>query len=79
MSATKGSSTPGLTSSSSSDFRPGGSHTKWMLMATALLVCQLNAGHSQMSAALFERVANARHRALSAAAAKVTPNGHVHP
>ena len=35
-------------------------------MATALFVCLHNAGRSQMSAALFERAANGRHRALSA-------------
>ena len=35
-------------------------------MATALFVCLHNAGRSQMSAALFERAAGGRHRALSA-------------
>jgi arsenate reductase (thioredoxin) len=35
-------------------------------MATALFVCLHNAGRSQMSAALFERSAHGRHRALSA-------------
>jgi arsenate reductase len=45
-------------------------------MATALFVCLHNAGRSQMSAALFERVAHGRHRALSAG---TTPAGRVHP
>jgi arsenate reductase (thioredoxin) len=45
-------------------------------MATALFVCPHNAGRSQMSAALFERVANGRHRALSAG---TTPAERVHP
>jgi arsenate reductase len=45
-------------------------------MATALFVCRQNAGRSQMSAALFERAANGRHRALSAGTA---PADHVHP
>ncbi len=35
-------------------------------MATALFVCLHNAGRSQMSAALFERAANGRHRAPAA-------------
>jgi arsenate reductase (thioredoxin) len=35
-------------------------------MATVLFVCLQNAGRSQMSAALFERAAAGRHRALSA-------------
>ncbi|HTZ85517.1 MAG TPA: arsenate reductase ArsC [Solirubrobacteraceae bacterium] len=35
-------------------------------MATVLFVCLHNAGRSQMSAALFERLAGDRHRALSA-------------
>ena len=35
-------------------------------MATALFVCPHNAGRSQMSAALFQRAAGGRHRALSA-------------
>src|ERR687884_987833 len=45
-------------------------------MATALVVCRQNAGRSQMSAALFERAAAARHRALSAG---TTPAERVHP
>lgn len=45
-------------------------------MATALFVCRQNAGRSQMSAALFERAAGGRHRALSAG---TTPAAHVHP
>jgi arsenate reductase len=45
-------------------------------MATALFVCRQNAGRSQMSAALFEREAAGRHRALSAG---TTPAAQVHP
>ena len=45
-------------------------------MATALFVCRQNAGRSQMSAAMFERAAAARHRALSAG---TTPAERVHP
>ena len=45
-------------------------------MATALFVCLHNAGRSQMSAALFERAAAGRHRALSAG---TTPAARVHP
>ncbi len=45
-------------------------------MATALFVCLHNAGRSQMSAALFERAAGTRHRALSAG---TTPGERVHP
>ncbi len=45
-------------------------------MATALFVCLHNAGRSQMSAALFERAAGRRHRALSAG---TTPAQRVHP
>lgn len=45
-------------------------------MATALFVCLQNAGRSQMSAALFEREADGRHRALSAG---TTPADSVHP
>jgi arsenate reductase len=45
-------------------------------VATALFVCRQNAGRSQMSAALFERAAGGRHRALSAG---TTPAEHVHP
>jgi arsenate reductase len=47
-------------------------------MATALFVCLHNAGRSQMSAALFERSAHGRHRALSAGS-EADPDGHVHP
>jgi arsenate reductase len=45
-------------------------------MATALFVCRQNAGRSQMSAALFERAAGGRHRALSAG---TTPADRLHP
>ena len=45
-------------------------------MATALFVCRHNAGRSQISAALFERAARGRHRALSAG---TTPGERVHP
>jgi protein-tyrosine-phosphatase len=45
-------------------------------MATALFVCLHNAGRSQMSAALFDRAAEGRHQALSAA---TTPADRVHP
>jgi protein-tyrosine-phosphatase len=45
-------------------------------MATVLFVCLHNAGRSQMSQALFERAAAARHTALSAG---TTPAEHVHP
>ena len=47
-------------------------------MATALFVCRHNAGRSQMSAALFERAAGGRHRALSAGS-EADPAGRVHP
>jgi arsenate reductase (thioredoxin) len=47
-------------------------------MATALFVCLRNAGRSQMSAALFERAAQGRHRAISAGS-EADPDGHVHP
>jgi arsenate reductase (thioredoxin) len=47
-------------------------------MATALFVCLHNAGRSQMSAALFERAADGRHRALSAGTL-ADPDGRVHP
>jgi len=47
-------------------------------MATALFVCLHNAGHSRMSAALFERAAAGRHRALSAGS-EADPVGRVHP
>lgn len=45
-------------------------------MSTVLFVCRQNAGRSQMSRALFERVAGDRHRALSAGTA---PAARVHP
>jgi protein-tyrosine-phosphatase len=45
-------------------------------MATVLFVCLHNAGRSQMSQALFERVAAGKHTALSAG---TTPAAHVHP
>ena len=45
-------------------------------MARVLFVCLHNAGRSQMSAALFERAAAGRHRALSAG---TTPAERVHP
>jgi arsenate reductase len=45
-------------------------------MASALFVCLHNAGRSQMSQALFERVAEGRHSALSAG---TTPGERVHP
>lgn len=47
-------------------------------MATVLFVCLHNAGRSQMSAALFERAAGGRHRALSAGS-EADPAGRVHP
>ena len=47
-------------------------------MPTALFVCLHNAGRSQMSAALFDRAAAGRHRALSAGS-EADPDGHVHP
>ncbi len=47
-------------------------------MATALFVCLHNAGRSQMSAALLERLAGDRHRALSAGSV-AAPDGRVHP
>ena len=47
-------------------------------MATVLFVCLHNAGRSQMSAALFERAAHGRHRALSAGS-EADPHGKVHP
>jgi protein-tyrosine-phosphatase len=47
-------------------------------MATALFICKANAGRSQMSAALFERAAGGRHRALSAGS-EPDPDGRVHP
>ena len=45
-------------------------------MATVLVVCLHNAGRSQMSQALFERIAADRHTAISAGTA---PAEHVHP
>jgi len=45
-------------------------------MARALFVCLHNAGRSQMSQALFERVAAGRHEARSAG---TTPGDRVHP
>ena len=45
-------------------------------MSTVLFVCRQNAGRSQMSQALFERVAGDRHRGLSAG---TTPADQVHP
>ncbi|HUN78693.1 MAG TPA: arsenate reductase ArsC [Solirubrobacteraceae bacterium] len=45
-------------------------------MATVLFVCLHNAGRSQMSAALLQREAGGRHRALSAGTA---PGERVHP
>jgi protein-tyrosine-phosphatase len=47
-------------------------------MVTALFVCLHNAGRSQMSAALFNRAAGGRHRALSAGTL-ADPDGRVHP
>ena len=47
-------------------------------MATVLFVCVHNAGRSQMSAALLERAAGERHRALSAGS-EADPSGRVHP
>jgi arsenate reductase (thioredoxin) len=45
-------------------------------MSTVLFVCLHNAGRSQMSQALFERAAHARHTALSAG---TTPGTRIHP
>ena len=47
-------------------------------MASVLFVCRHNAGRSQMSAALLERAAAGRHRALSAGS-EADPDGRVHP
>lgn len=47
-------------------------------MATVLFVCLHNAGRSQMSAALLERAAQGRHRALSAGSI-ADPGGQVYP
>jgi protein-tyrosine-phosphatase len=46
-------------------------------MSTALFVCLHNAGRSQMSAALFDRASEGRHRAISAGS-EADPSGHVH-
>src|SRR4051812_4953707 len=46
-------------------------------MSHVLFVCLHNAGRSQMSQALFERVAERRHTAESAGSV-ADPNGHVH-
>jgi arsenate reductase (thioredoxin) len=46
------------------------------VVSTVLFVCLHNAGRSQMSQALFERVAEGRHAALSAG---TTPGERVHP
>jgi arsenate reductase (thioredoxin) len=48
------------------------------MMAAVLFVCLHNAGRSQMSAALLERAAGGRHRALSAGS-EADPDGRVHP
>jgi arsenate reductase len=45
-------------------------------MATVLFVCLHNAGRSQMSQALFQRIAGNRHTAISAG---TTPAEHIHP
>ena len=45
-------------------------------MATVLFVCLHNAGRSQMSQALFDRAAGARHQSLSAG---TTPADRIHP
>jgi protein-tyrosine-phosphatase len=47
-------------------------------MSHVVFVCLHNAGRSQMSQALFERVANGRHTAESAGSV-ADPDGHVHP
>jgi protein-tyrosine-phosphatase len=47
-------------------------------MATVLFVCLHNAGRSQMSRALFDQIADGRHRALSAGSV-ADPGGAVHP
>jgi arsenate reductase (thioredoxin) len=47
-------------------------------MPTTLFVCLHNAGRSHMSAALFERAAGGRHRALSAGTL-ADPGGRAHP
>jgi arsenate reductase len=45
-------------------------------MARVLFVCKQNAGRSQMSAALFQRIANGRHESRSAG---TRPAEHVYP
>lgn len=45
-------------------------------MSTVLFVCRRNAGRSQMSQALFTKIAGPRHHALSAG---TTPADQVHP
>jgi arsenate reductase (thioredoxin) len=47
-------------------------------MSVVLFVCLHNAGRSQMSQALFERVAGGRHTARSAGSV-ADPDGSVHP
>jgi arsenate reductase len=47
-------------------------------MATVLFVCLHNAGRSQMSQALFDRVAAGRHSAMSAGS-EADPHSRVHP
>jgi protein-tyrosine-phosphatase len=47
-------------------------------MTNVLFVCLHNAGRSQMSAALFDRAAQGRHKALSAGS-EADPDGHAHP
>ena len=47
-------------------------------MARVLFVCLHNAGRSQMSRALFDRVAGGRHTSESAGS-EADPDGHVHP
>ena len=45
-------------------------------MSKVLFVCKQNAGRSQMSDALFQRIANGRHQSRSAG---TRPAEHVHP
>jgi arsenate reductase (thioredoxin) len=47
-------------------------------MANVLFVCKANAGRSQMSQALLERIAHGRHEARSAGS-EADPAGSVHP
>ena len=58
--------------------RPASSETDIyaLRVATVLFVCVRNAGRSQISAALFERATDGRHRALSAGA---VPAERIHP